>query len=124
MLEGFQRKPFCTQDVVSERIPHQMVENYKVKPKEVTEKIKEEIATMRKIKAQSELLTPEKKSPHALSLAPPMVRVVRIIAGESDFRPFDGGTEIQGSREEPKGAIYNARTWHDVLQGVKRMRWI
>jgi len=64
-MEGFKRKAFLTSDVKSERIPHEMIEKYITKPKEITEMIKSHIATQRKLKI-SPMQEAEKTSPEKI----------------------------------------------------------
>lgn len=53
-MTGFQRQPFAVREKETERLPREFVEHYKVKPKEVTEKIKEEIKRLRDEKLKKE----------------------------------------------------------------------
>ena len=62
-MDGFQRQPFHVREKETDRMPQELVSNYVVKPKEVTEKIKEEIKQMRADKEVS------KRSASSLSIA-------------------------------------------------------
>lgn len=52
-MVGFQRQPFSIHEKETERLPRELLKNYKIKPREEREKIKEEIKRLKEEKLKA-----------------------------------------------------------------------
>lgn len=98
-LSGFQRQPFSVREKDTQRLPKEMVEHYRVQPKEITEKIKEEIKRLREEKARTKMQEKGFTTPSGQNSVIPSSRHGKG-KGASNYSDIKGGSGPSNRRKK------------------------